>query len=113
MRLVDFTIDSNEDSKVIIRIADKLRIHGTENSYQLERPRHRHGQVRWEAFKYFSTFRQALAQACQREIRVHPANTLADAIEAADAIAARYGQLLDCALDEIGKHDATEIRLAS
>ncbi len=98
---------------MIIPLNDQLRIHGTENSYQLERPRHRHGRVRWEAFKYFSTFRQALAQACQREIRVHPANTLADAIEAADAIATRYGQLLDCALDEIGKHEVPDIRLAS
>ncbi len=98
---------------MIIPLNDQLRIHGTANSYQLERPRHRHGQVRWEAFKYFSTFRQALAQACQREIRIHPAHTLADAIEAADAIAARYGRLLDCALGEIAKRDNPDIRLAS
>ena len=42
-----------------------------------------------------------------------PAKTLTDAIEAADAIAARYGQLLDCALDEIGKREAPDVRLVS
>ena len=98
---------------MIIEIDNKTRIRGTENSYQLERPRHRHGQVRWEAFKYFSTFRQALAQACEREIRVHPANTLAEAIEAADAIAARYGQLLDGALDELAKRSEPTLRAVS
>ncbi len=98
---------------MIIHISEKLRIHGTEDSYQLERPRHRHGQVSWEAFKYFSTFRQALAQACEREIRTHPADNLADAIEAATAISARYGKLLDCALDEIAKRSEPSLRAVS
>ena len=98
---------------MIITLNDNLRIHGNESCYQIERLRFRKGQPIWEAFKYYKSFRQALAQACEREIRTHPANTLADAIEAADAIADRYGQLLDCALDEVAKRDNPDIRLAS
>lgn len=75
---------------MIIPLSNKVRIHGTDT---------------W--------FAHALGAACEREIRTHPANTLADAIEAADAIAARYGQLLDCALDEIAKREVPNIGLAS
>ena len=98
---------------MIIHISDKLRIHGTETCYQLERRQKRKGVDDWKPFKYYTKFAHALGAACEREIRTHPADNLADAIEAATAIADRYGELLDGALDEIGKRDAPEIRLAS
>ena len=98
---------------MIIHISDKLRIHGTESCYQLERKQKRKGVDDWKPFKYYTKFAHALGAACEREIRTHPADNLADAIEAADAIAARYGELLDCALDEIAKRDNPDIRLAS
>lgn len=88
---------------MIIPLSDELRIRGTETAYQLERPHKRKGQIAWEPFQYYSKFGSALAAACEREIRTHPANTLADSISAADAIVARYGRLLDCALDDIAQ----------
>jgi len=39
--------------------------------------------------------------ACRREIRLHPASSLADAIEAVDQIADRYSKLLDESLAEV------------
>ena len=58
---------------MIIHISDKLRIRGTETCYQLEKPRNRKGQIKWEPFKYYSKFGHALGAACEREIRTHPA----------------------------------------
>ena len=98
---------------MIITLSETLRIRGTEQCYQLERPHNRKGQIRWESYKYYSKFGHALAAACGSEIRTHPADNLADAIEAATAIADRYGQLLDSALDEISKRDNPDMRLAA
>ena len=98
---------------MIIHVSDKLRIHGTETCYQLERKQKRRGVDDWKPFKYYTKFAHALGAACEREIRTHPANTLAEAIEAADAIVARYSRLLDGALDEIAKRDAPDVRMVS
>ena len=54
--------------------------------------------TRWTPFKYFSDLGQAVSAAGQREIRLHSATGLTDAIEAIDEIAARYNKLLDDAL---------------
>ncbi len=80
---------------MIIPINDKLRIRGTDQSWHLERSRLVKGQTRWAPFKYFSDVGQAVSAAVRREIRVHPANTLAEAIKAVDQIAARYNKHLD------------------
>ena len=88
---------------MIIPLNETLRIRGTETCYQLERPRNRKGQLRWGPFKYYSSFRHALAAAGEREIRCHPADNLADAIEAASAVATKYGELLDGAIEELAK----------
>ena len=98
---------------MIIPLSDKLRIRGTETAYQLERPHNRKGQIRWEPYKYYSKFGCALTAACEREIRTHPADNLADAIEAVKAIADRYGQLLDGALEEIAKRSEPSLRAVS
>ncbi len=83
---------------MIITLSKKVRIRGTADCWQLERSRLVKGQTRWTPFKYFSELGQAVSAAARREIRVHPANTLAKAIEAVDQIAARYNKLLDDAL---------------
>ena len=98
---------------MIIPLGEKLRIRGTETCYQLEKKQKRNGADDWKPFKYYAKLADAVGAACQREIRTHPANTLTDAIEAADAIAARYGQLLDCALDEIAEREVPDMRLVS
>ena len=98
---------------MIIPLNDNLRIHGTPTCYQLEKKQQRNGVDDWKPFKYYTKFAHALGAACEREIRTHPANTLAEAIEAADAIAARYGRLLDCALEEIAKRSEPSLRAVS
>ena len=98
---------------MIIHVSDKLRIHGTETGYQIEQPKNRKGQIRWEAFRYYTTFRQALAAACEREIRTYPAEGLTEAIEAAHAVATKYGELLDVALEEFSKRSEPSLRAVS
>ena len=83
---------------MIISLSKDLRIRGTERCWQLEKRRVRKDKHEWEAFKYFQTFGEAVGAACRREIRLHPANSLAEALEAVDQIVARYSKYLDDAL---------------
>ena len=84
---------------MIIPIDREIRIRGTADCWQLERSRLIKGQTRWTPFKYFSELGQAVSAAVSREIRIHPANCLKDAITATNQIAARYSKLLDDALE--------------
>ena len=95
---------------MIIRLSKEIRIHGTATCYQLEKKRN---SGDWRPFKYYSTFAAACDAACQREFRQHPAQGIAEALDAARALSRKYGELIDCALEEIAKRDAPEIRLAS
>ena len=79
---------------MIIPINAEIRIKGTETCWELQRVRSKKGQQVWEPFKYFSTFRQALEEAVQREIRRHPATTLSDAIRAVSNIVQKYEDLI-------------------
>ncbi len=83
---------------MIIPIDKEIRIHGTADCWQLERSRSVKGQTRWTPFKYFSDLGQAVSAAVRRDIRLHPAASLNDALQAIDEIAARYNKLLDDAL---------------
>ena len=85
---------------MIIPIDKKIRIRGTADCWQLEKAVKREGQIEWQAFKYFVSLSDAVGAACGREIRLHPANCLNDALQAIDEIAARYNKLLDDALRE-------------
>lgn len=84
---------------MIIQLDSKSRIVGTDHAWELQRRRNYKGSTKWEPYKWFTTFRSALEEAVQREIRTHPANGLSEAIQAADQIAARYSKLLDDALE--------------
>jgi hypothetical protein len=79
---------------VIIPINEEIRIAGTERCWELQRLRNFKGGKRWEAYKWFATFRQALDEAVHREIRLHPARNLADAIEAVSTILRRVSDLI-------------------
>ena len=77
-----------------IMIDDQTRIVGTEICWELQRLRNYKGDKKWEPYKWFATFRQALDEAVHREIRIHPASTLTEAIEAASAIVRRISELI-------------------
>ncbi len=79
---------------MIIQLDSKTRISGTERAWELQRPRIRKGNVRWEAFKWFNSFSTALEEAVQCEIRTHPAVGLSEAIKAVSAIVRRYEDLI-------------------
>ena len=85
---------------MIIPINEDLRIQGTAECWQLEKAVKRKGQTEWQAYKYFPTFMGAVGAACEQEIRLHPAQTLSEALQAVDKTAARYSKLLDDAIRE-------------
>ena len=84
---------------MIIPLSDEYRIRGTKHCWQLEKAVKRKGQPEWQPRSYHSTFGDAVGAACRREIRLHPARTLTDALQAVDKIATRYNKLLDDALE--------------
>jgi len=79
---------------MIVQLDPKTRIKGTERAWELQHPRNRNGEERWEPYKWFTTFRSALDEAVQREIRIHPANGLSEAIEAVSGLVRRYEELI-------------------
>jgi hypothetical protein len=79
---------------MIIEIGSHRRIMGTESAWELQRLRGYKGGTKWEPYKWFQTFRQALAEAVHHEIRTHPAIGLSEAIDAVAAITRRYEQLI-------------------
>ena len=79
---------------MIIDIDSKTRIKGTSEAWELQRLRNYKGTTKWEPFKWFSTFRQAVAEAVHRDIRTHPAHGLSEAIEAVSDVTQKYEQLI-------------------
>ena len=79
---------------MIIPIDAKTRIVGTKRAWELQRTRTRDGELTWEPYKWFTTFRSALEGAVHREIRVHPAHGLSEAIEAVSGLVQKYEELI-------------------
>ena len=79
---------------MIIQIDDKTRIKGTSHCWELQSYRPYKGGMKWEPFKYFPSFRQAVADAVHREIRIHPAYGIAEAILAVAVIVRKYEELI-------------------
>ena len=79
---------------MIIQLDSDSRIVGTERAWELQRQRNYKGGKKWEAYKWFVSFRHALEEAVQREIRTHPANSLSEAIEAVSGVVQKYEDLI-------------------
>ena len=79
---------------MIIQLDSRTRIVGTSRAWELQRLRNYKGGKKWEPYKWFSTFRQALDEAVHSEIRTHPAHTLVEAIEAVSAVVRRVSKLI-------------------
>jgi hypothetical protein len=79
---------------MIIQIDPNTRIVGTERAWELQRIRNFKGSTRWEPYKWFTTFRYALEEAVQRDIRLHPATSLSEAIEAVSDVVQKYEKLI-------------------
>ncbi len=79
---------------MIVQLDPKTRIKGTERAWELQHPRNRNGEERWEPYKWFNSFGQALDEAVHREIRIHPAYGLSEAIHAVSEIVQKFEQLI-------------------
>ncbi|MEL6949819.1 MAG: hypothetical protein AAGM16_06800 [Pseudomonadota bacterium] len=79
---------------MIIQISDNRRIFGGKHDWALQRRGFRKGKPCWESFKYYSSFGGALESAVHEEIRLHPARTLAEAIDAVADVVRRYNDLI-------------------
>lgn len=79
---------------MIVPIDEKIRIVGTSRAWELQRRRSYKGGKRWEPYKWFTTFRCALEEAVHREIRIHPAHGLSEAILAVADVVQKYEELI-------------------
>lgn len=79
---------------MIIELSDNRRIYGGERDWAVQRPMQRKGKTEWRSFRYYSSFAGAVESCVHEEIRLHPARTLAEAIEAVTTITHRYRTLI-------------------
>ena len=79
---------------MIIQLDSKTRIVGTNRAWELQRPCSRKGKQNWEPYKWFTSFGSALEAAVHRDIRLHPAASLSEAIKAVSELVYRYEQLI-------------------
>ena len=79
---------------MIIQLDSRTRIVGTNRAWELQRIRNYKGDKKWEPYKWFPSFRQAVADAVHREIRTHPARTLTEAIDGVADVVQKYEQLI-------------------
>ena len=93
---------------MIIQLDSKTRIQGTKRAWELQRLRNDKGTKRWVAYKWHSTFGTALQEAVHREIRVHPAASLSEAIEAVLGLVQKYEKLIPTEFDLVRKPDHDE-----
>ncbi len=91
---------------MIIPLDETLRIRGTEHCWQLERLSIVKDKPGWKPYKYFTTVDSALHSAAQRELRVYPTQTVAEAFDACVRVTHKYAQIFD----EVGR---TPLRAAS
>lgn len=90
---------------MIIQISPTERIVGTEHAWELQRVRNYKGSQKWEPCKWYRSFRQALEEAVQREIRLHPAVDLSEAIEAVSDVVQRFNQFIPDEFELIRKEE--------
>ena len=87
-----------------VNLSDDRRIVGTKYAWELQHRRTVNGLDHWRAYKWFPSFAMAVQEAVHAEIRTHPANDLAEAIQAVDTIVQRYANLIPCEF-EIRRRD--------
>lgn len=80
---------------MIIPIDDKTRILGDERSWIVQVARTVKGEARWLASGHYRTFGRALCGAAEREIRLHPAYGVKEALEALKQIEQKYDSLFN------------------
>lgn len=79
---------------MIVLIDPDNRIKGTKRAWELQKRRAYEGGQTWESYRWFTSFGRALEDAVHREIRLHPATNLSEAIEAVSSLVQRYEQLI-------------------
>ncbi len=95
---------------MIIQLDPKTRIVGTERAWELQRPRIRNGAEVWVPYKWFTSFGSALGEAVHHEIRIHPATSLSEAINAVNGLVQKYERLVPSEFDLVREPDHEESR---
>jgi hypothetical protein len=95
---------------MIIQLDKNTRIVGTPMCWELQSPRKSRGRIEWRPYKYFPTLGEAVRRAADDEIRTAPAEGIAEALRAADAVLAKYTAIFDSAAVEMGKRAESKLR---
>ena len=85
---------------MIIEIDPDLRIAGESRAWELQRRPERRspeskGEVQWRVIGYYTRFHTALQAAFEQEVREHPAEGVAEAIEAINGIHQKYSEVFE------------------
>jgi hypothetical protein len=97
---------------VIVALSENLRVIGTEHAWELQRPRKGKGGngIEWRSYKYFGTLSDAVRSAAQAEIRLDPANSIIEALEAVNRVTQKYERMIDAAADGLARHAEAKLR---
>jgi len=96
---------------MIISLSDERRIVGTEHCWELQR--RKLGNGRWRPYKWFHELGSAVQEAALAEIRLDPATSLPEALDAVNRVVRKYERLIDDAVEGVAFRADTKLRAVS
>ena len=98
---------------VIIQLDLTHRINGGDYAWELQRLRGSESNPRWRSYKWFKSFGSAVQEAALAEIRLDPASSLSEALDAIDRVVHKYERLIDNAVERVADRADTKLRAVS
>ena len=98
---------------MIIQLDSNHRIKGGDYAWELQRLRGSEGSPRWRSYKWFDSFGSAVQEAALAEIRLDPASSLSEALNAVRRVTHKYERLIDNAVEQVADRAGTKLRVMS
>jgi hypothetical protein len=96
---------------MILNISPDRRIYGGEYQWEVQKLHIVKGQRRWRSYLYFPDVRSAVQWLARDEIRTADVEGLAQAIETAERVAAKFAALIDGPVEKLAER--AKLRVAS
>lgn len=80
---------------MIIDLDLKHRIKSTKDGWQLEKLQKSGNEMKWKAYKWYTSMDKALHCAAQLELRTDPAHGLTEALAAVRRVTEKYAAIFD------------------
>ncbi len=98
---------------MIVQLDSIHRIKGGDCAWELQRLRGSDGNPRWRSYKWFNSFGSAVQEAALAEIRLDPASSLSEALDAVRRVTHKYERLIDNAVERVADRADTKLRAVS